>query len=197
MRLNRSMMPLVIPALRDPEHWRMLGEGRGRWVFILGGKVDRVAEGVALLQKRQWRVFVHIDMVKGITNDSEGVQFFYDFAGPEGIITTHAHTVTHAHKLGMVTIQRIFLLDSQSVESGVAQVEHAGPDAVEVLPGILPEVVRALVHRLKEPVIAGGLITSVSHIHEIHAAGALSVSTSSLKLIDAIMDPPNQFPAIM
>ncbi|PSR25035.1 MAG: hypothetical protein C7B47_13215, partial [Sulfobacillus thermosulfidooxidans] len=110
MRLHKSTMPIVIPALRDPEHWRLLGEGEGAWVFLLGGSVDSVAEGVARLQKRHWRVFVHVDMVKGIANDSEGLRFFHDYAAPDGIISTHSHTVSNAVKLGMLAIQRIFLI---------------------------------------------------------------------------------------
>ncbi|MCL5013962.1 MAG: glycerol-3-phosphate responsive antiterminator [Firmicutes bacterium] len=182
MRIEKSLMPSVIPAIRDPEQWNALGDGQGRWVFLLGGRVDVVAEAVALLQRRHWHVFVHIDMVKGITGDFEGLRFFREFAAPDGIISTHSHTVNHAVKLGLMTIQRIFLIDSQSVESGIAQVEHQGADAVEVLPGILPNLIRILFSRLTRPLIAGGLITTAEQVEMALAAGAVSVSTSTRDL---------------
>ncbi len=186
MRIEKSTMPTVIPAIRDPEQWTVLGEGTGGWAFLLGGRVDMVAEAVALLQKRHWRVFVHIDMVKGITGDFEGLRFFHEFAAPDGIISTHSHTVNNAVKLGILAIQRIFLIDSQSVESGIAQVERGVADAIEVLPGILPELITMLFKRLKQPLIAGGLITSASQVEQALQAGALSVSTSSSDLLAGI-----------
>ena len=184
MRIDRSLMPSVIPALRDTDKWNILGEGQGRWVFLLGGRVDAVAEAVALLQRRHWQVFVHIDMVKGLTWDFEALRFFHEFAAPDGIISTHGHAVNNAGKLGMMTIQRIFLIDSQSVDSGITQIERQGADAVEVLPGILPNLVQKLLSRLKQPLIAGGLITSIGQVQEALRAGAVSVSTSCPDLFE-------------
>ncbi len=172
-------MPSIIPALRDAGKWNVLSEGQGGWVFLLGGRIDAVAEAVALLQRRHRQVFVHIDMVRGLTGDFEALRFFHEFAAPDGIISTHGHTLNHAAKLGMMTIQRIFLIDSQSVESGIAQVERQEADAVEVLPGVLPNLIQQLFSRIKQPLIAGGLITSLEQVHQALAAGAVSVSTSN------------------
>lgn len=182
MPLKKSDMPVIIQAIRDPNQWQDLSPSSPCWVFILGGTIDSVAESVARLQRWGCKVFVHVDMVKGLNGDFEGIRFFQEFAAPDGIITTHPYTITHAKKLGLAAIQRIFLLDSQSVESGIQQIAHVDADAVEVLPGLLPVLIRYLCQRIAKPLIAGGLITTTEHVAGALNAGAISVSTSSQRL---------------
>ncbi len=179
MVLNKSVMPVVIRAIRDPGQWEDLSQSEPGWVFILGGAIDSVAESVARLQRMRCTVFVHVDMVKGLSSDFDGIRFFQDFASPDGIITTHQHTINHAKKLGLTAIQRVFLLDSQSVDSGIQQIAHADADAVEVLPGVLPLLIRYLCQRISKPLIAGGLVKTEQQVLDALAAGAVSVSSST------------------
>jgi len=63
-------------------------------------------------------------------------------------------------------------------------VEKAGPDAVEVLPGvILPSIAQELAkHGTLPPLIAGGLIRSMAQVESVLGAGAVAVSTSEISL---------------
>jgi glycerol uptake operon antiterminator len=187
MLLNKAQMPVVIRAMREPGQEKQVDRAQGNaWIFLLGGSIEDAAESVACLQKKHWVVFVHVDMIKGITNDYQGVRVFQEFARPDGIITTHAHTVGHAKKLAIPVIQRIFLLDSLSVESGLSQVMHSDADAVEVLPGILPEAIAYLSRRIPRPLIAGGLIKTDEEVRAAIQAGATSVSSSTVALSEKI-----------
>lgn len=180
---SKTEVPVVIRAIRDPSYCKdIISPAQGRWMFILGGSIDTVAQSVAYLHRHQWKVFVHIDMVKGITSDFEGIRFFKEFANPEGIITTRQHNISHAKKLNLFSIQRVFLLDSQSIESGISQVQHGDADAVEVLPGILPEVISYFSRNITKPLIAGGLVTTEKHVKDAIRAGAISVSSSNSEL---------------
>ncbi|MCY0898138.1 MAG: glycerol-3-phosphate responsive antiterminator [Firmicutes bacterium] len=176
-------VPPVIPAIRQSEEWPALGVApRGGWVFLLGGPLDSVAEATGRLQKRGWTVFVHFDMIRAVSSDGEGLRFFAEYAGPQGIITTHSTTVNQAKKLGLLAIQRIFLLDSQSVQTGIQQVLSTKPDAVEMLPGLLVDVARRVVREIPYPAIAGGLITTREEVEAMRQAGVKGVSTSARAL---------------
>lgn len=182
--ISRLTVPPVIPAIRRFEEWKELDnwDRELKWVFILGGPLDAVAQATGLLQNRGWVVFVHVDMVRGISTDGEGVRFLAEYAGPNGIISTHSTAIGHAKRSGLIAIQRIFLLDSQSVATGVQQVLSTHPDAIETLPGILPDVTRRLVRQIPYPVIAGGLVSSVEEVKRMREAGVCGVSTSSRDL---------------
>ncbi len=182
--MTRLKVPRLIPAIRQLEEWRLLQESAGdpKWAFVLGGTIDAVAEMTGLLQKRGWTVFVHVDMVRGLSGDSEGIKFFAGYVGSDGIISTHSQAIAHAKKVGLMAIQRIFLLDSQSVTTGVQQVLSTHPDAVEVLPGLLPAVARRVVDAIPYPVIAGGLIQRREEMDIMLAAGVQGISTSQRTL---------------
>jgi glycerol uptake operon antiterminator len=149
---------------------------------LLGGPLDAVAQATALLQKHGWVVFIHVDMVRGLSNDAEGLRFLVGYANPDGIISTHSTTITQAKRADLWTIQRIFLLDSQSITTGIQQVLSTRPDAVETLPGTLPEATNRIVRGIPCPVIAGGLVSTHEEVALMNAAGVRGISTSNQKL---------------
>jgi glycerol uptake operon antiterminator len=176
--------PRIIPALKEPEEMRDLpGRAVGpRVVFLLGGSLGTLGDATATLRRDGWRVYIHVDRVRGLQPDGDGLQFLKAWAAPEGVITTRASVVDAARHSGLRAVQRVFLLDSQSLATAIAQVAAARPDAVEVLPGRMPDVLEPLVPRFSRPVIAGGLVTTPAHCEALWTAGAVAVSTSAREL---------------
>lgn len=86
-------------------------------------------------------------------------------------------------KLGLITVQRFFLLDSISFENVVRQSSHA--DVIDILPGAMPDVIRCLSQRVTQPLIASGLLTDKRDVCGALAAGAVAVSTTSEELWEA------------
>jgi len=50
--------------------------------------------------------------------DASGIRFLADEIGIDGIITNQKNFITHARKLGLLTIQRVFILDSAFIKQG-------------------------------------------------------------------------------
>ncbi len=181
----------IIPALR---HHRDLQEALASpagVVFLLAATVFNLPEACTQAREAGKIFFVHLDMIQGLSKDSYGVQWVAQQAKPSGVITTRAHLVGEARSHGLLVIQRTFLLDSQSVHTGVEMVKDARPDVLEVLPGIVPSEVQDIVSRVPVPVIAGGLIKTRSQCIAALRAGAAAVSTSNKGLWTAdIRDLP-------
>lgn len=53
------------------------------------------------------------------------------------------------------------------------------PDVIEILPGVMPKIIRQICGMVKVPVIAGGLITDKEDIMAVLSAGAMAVSSSN------------------
>jgi len=186
MPLDISSMPEVILAVKQPvELPDRLDSLRGRWVFLLGGPASEVIGAVKLLGTVGVTVFVHLDMVHGIANDAEGIRLLVGPSRPDGIISTHPSTISAAKRAGLATVQRIFLLDSASLETGLRNVARTEPDAVEALPGVLPEYLARIAAHLSAPLITGGFVTTRAHVEAALAAGAMAVSTSTWSLVEA------------
>lgn len=178
-QMEQLLRDPIIPGVRDLSLLASEFLIRPRTVFVLGGSLNDLGEPIATLQRVGFRCFVHVDLLRGLSTDNEGIRFLADYMGPTGIITTHAGVVQAARDAGLLTLLRIFALDSKGLASGIAQARSANADAVEILPGVVPRAVKYVSNRLRIPVIAGGLIVSIDDVREALQAGATAVSTSS------------------
>jgi len=174
----------VIAAFRSTEHLRLHLLNQIGVVFILGGTIFDIPDLVVQAKQSGKLLFVDIDLLKGIGKDAPGVKFLAKESGVDGIITTRSNLVKSIQKEGVVAVQRVFVLDSESLTGGLGVVEKSAPDAIEILPGlILPKVMQRIRSATSIPVIAGGLITKEREVQQILDSGALAISTTSSCLL--------------
>ena len=84
--------------------------------------------------------------------------YIQDVIGAQGIISTKGSTIRNANKIGLKTIQRIFIVDTLSLTKSIENCKTTKPNAVEIMPGIMPSIIKQLVEEIEFPIIAGGLI---------------------------------------
>ncbi|MEG1291174.1 MAG: glycerol-3-phosphate responsive antiterminator, partial [Lachnospiraceae bacterium] len=87
--------------------------------------------------------------------------------------------INRAKELSMFTVFRIFVLDSRAYQSIEKQKNQIKADFIEILPGVMPKIIRKINKLSSQPVIAGGLITDKEDVIEALDAGAISVSTTN------------------
>lgn len=102
--------------------------------------------------------------------------------GADGIISTRPHLIRRGRENNMLTVLRVFAIDSKAVGNLQKETEMVTPDVIEILPGTLPKVIERLSKKLPIPLIAGGLMTDKGDILSALQAGALCVSTSEQSL---------------
>jgi glycerol uptake operon antiterminator len=84
-----------------------------------------------------------------------------------------------AKQEGMRVIQRMFLVDSESLRTGIHLLKGFKPDAIEALPASTPaRVIGELKAAVGLPVMAGGLVGGAADVQQAIANGACAVSTS-------------------
>jgi glycerol uptake operon antiterminator len=152
-------------------------------LFILGEDIFALQESVVKAHRQGRLILAHVDLIKGVGRDEAGVRFLARELKVDGILTTRANLIGPAKREGLVAVQRLFVLDSESLEAGLPAVERAAPDAVEVLPGVtFPLIASRLRGTGLPPAIAGGLIRLPAQVEEILASGAVAVSTGQKAL---------------
>jgi len=151
-------------------------------VFLLTGNLLNVKEYIAKLKQGQKKVFLHLDFIDGLRYRKSSIEFIAKKWEPDGIITTKANVIKHAKEEGLSTIQRLFLIDKGAIENGIKMIENCKPDAVEVLPGLMPSVIDMLTQKIKQPIIVGGLFSKREEIIVALESGALAISASSTDL---------------
>ncbi len=151
-------------------------------IFLLGATLHDVKDHVELIHSAGKLVFIHVDLMKGLASDREGLQYLKEQIKPDGIISTKGIVIKRAKELGFVTVQRLFVLDSKSIDMGIKQLKDMQPDFVEIMPGAMAKIISRISGRVDTPVIAGGLIDEEEEVMNLLKAGAISVSTSARAL---------------
>jgi glycerol uptake operon antiterminator len=96
-------------------------------LFILGEDIFALQESVAKAHGGERLILAHVDLIKGIGRDEAGVRFLARDLHVDGILTTRANLIGPAKREGLIAVQRLFVLDSESLEAGLPTVERAGP----------------------------------------------------------------------
>ena len=185
----------IIAAFRDVKSLHVEELDSVGVLFILGGTIFDLPDIIDKAVTSGKLVFVDIDLIKGVGKDAPGIQYLAREIHVHGIITTRSNLIKSAQKEGLVSVQRIFVLDSESLTGGLNVIEKSMPDAIEILPGlILPKIMDRIRTRVSVPVIAGGLITRREEIQEILSSGAIGVSTTTSRLYHIEASSLNPFP---
>ena len=145
-------------------------------IFILYGDIRSIGEIVERIHQAGKIAMVHIDLVTGLSSKEVSVDYICKDIHADGIISTKASMISRAKKLGMYTV-----LDSMAIKN----IENLGnqheqlPDVVEVLPGLMPKILKKICKTSRVPVIAGGLISDKEDVMGALGAGAAAVSTTN------------------
>jgi glycerol uptake operon antiterminator len=123
-----------------------------------------------------------MDFLDGISKDNIGLDYVIDELRPDGIISTKAFDIKYAAQKGIFTVQRFFLLDSQSISHIIKTAPSVNPCIVEIMPAIIPEILAKVSKKIKIPIIAGGLIDNKDDIMKVLNSGVIGVSTGKKDL---------------
>ncbi len=151
-------------------------------VFILFGDICSIEGIVDKVKKSGKFAMVHVDLITGLSSKEVAVDYIKEHTEADGIITTKPSLIRRGRELSMCTILRYFLIDSMALENIKNQQYSVKPDFIEVLPGLMPQVIRKISNTSRTPIIAGGLITDKDSVLGALSAGAIAVSTTNQKV---------------
>lgn len=171
----------IIPACRTKEQFQDALESPASMIFILESNIYDFEEKIKRVKEVGKYPFIHFDLISGLAQDDSALEYVKDKADPTGIITTRKNLIVKSKKLDMNTIQRMFLIDTTSIASAINMARQTRPDAIEILPGIAPKVIRAIKNRIDTPIITGGLMTEEFEITMALKSGAEAASLSKKK----------------
>lgn len=150
-----------------------------RIIFVLFGDICSIGGIVCRIKAAGKLAMVHVDLIGGLSTREVAVDFIRQNTDADGIITTKPSLVKRGRELSLYTVLRYFLLDSMAYENILQQQSVVRPDFIEVLPGVMPGIIKSLCRELKVPVIAGGLISDREAVLNALSAGAAAISSTN------------------
>lgn len=172
----------IIAAIRNDDDLKSVLESDAAVIFVLYGDILNIGRICRKIKQKNKFVFVHVDLIEGLRGDAAGIKYIKENANPDGIISTKASNIKYGNNLGIYTIQRIFIIDSLSLKTGIKNIHETNPHAVEVMPGVASKIISNMEKQISTYIIAGGLIKTKKDVIDSLAAGALAISTTARDL---------------
>ena len=169
----------VVAAVKNFEGIEKCLKSDVKIVFILFGDMCNIGEIVARMKQAEKIALVHIDLIEGLSAHEIAVDYIRKNTEADGIISTRMNMINRAKELSMYTVYRIFVLDSRAYQSIEKQKKQIRADFIEILPGVMPKIIRKINKLSSQAVIAGGLISDREDVIDALNAGAISVSTTN------------------
>lgn len=167
--------------MRSPRDLDAALECPSREVLLTGAHIGNLAPLTRRIHDAGKLAMVHSDFIGGFRPDAVGVRLLKNQFGVDAMFSSSAAVLREAHKWGLGSYLRIFLVDSRSLDKAVESIRGFEGDGVELLPGpvagrILDQFRSQLPAR---QILAGGFISTVEEVSALRALGFDGVTTSS------------------
>lgn len=172
----------IITAVKDEQGLEKALKTESPVVFLLFGNICNITGLVDQVKNSGKIAIVHVDLIQGLSSKEVAVDFIHQNTRADGIISTKAPLVRHAIDLGMIGGQRTFLIDSMALETTKKQLLTFQPDFMELMPGVMPKILKTVRGYTEIPLVAGGLISDKKDILAAFDAGVDAVSTTREEL---------------
>ncbi|MDF2820985.1 MAG: glycerol-3-phosphate responsive antiterminator, GlpP [Clostridiales bacterium] len=172
----------IIAAVKDMDGLHRCLESESKIIFILFGDICNIIDIVNKIKSEGKIAIVHVDLINGLSTKEISVDYIKNNTEADGIISTKQALIKRAKELHLFTVFRFFVIDSMAFENIQRQSETVKPDYVEILPGVMPKVIKRLSSMISIPIIAGGLISDKEDAMSALSAGAVSISTTNQKV---------------
>ena len=114
----------VIAAVRTKDDLICASSSNVKIIFDLSPNIMTVEENLNKAHSVGKKYFIHIDLAEGIGKDKSGIEFMKKL-GVDGIISTRPGIIKAARELGVFTVQRFFIVDSQSIDTTVESLKSS------------------------------------------------------------------------
>ncbi|RGY94937.1 glycerol-3-phosphate responsive antiterminator [Clostridium sp. AM58-1XD] len=172
----------VIAAVKDDEGLEESFKSDCKIIFILYGTICNIAEIVDRIKEKDRIAIVHADLISGLSSKEIVADFLKNNTKADGIISTKMPVVKRAMSLGMIGGHRTFVIDSLALTNTKKQMETFRPDFLEILPGVMPKILKEVHSSIDIPLIASGLLSDKKDMIAAFSAGADAISTTKKEL---------------
>lgn len=147
MSLNKEFIEAIenspiIAATSDMEGLEKSLTSESKVIFILFGDICNISDIVDRVKATGKIAMVHVDLIAGLNSKEISIDFIKKYTNADGIISTKHYLIKRAKELSLYTILRFFVIDSLALNNIVKQLNSVEPDYVEVLPGLMPKVIK-------------------------------------------------------
>ncbi|MBC8588745.1 glycerol-3-phosphate responsive antiterminator [Paratissierella segnis] len=172
----------IIASVNNLDNLELAIESPCDNIFLLTGNIFNLKEISQRVKNNDKDLFIYVDAIDGFSKDTWGLEYIIKNIYLDGIITRKKNLIKLCKDMGVFTIERILIYDTNSLNEGLNSIRSLRPNCIEILPGIINEVIKTFSTELKIPIISSGLISRSKDIENSLSAGAIAVSSSNINM---------------
>lgn len=176
---NALALNPIIAAVKDKNDLDAALQSDVEVIFVLQSDIFNIKEISAKIKNAGKIGFIHFNFVKGLSDEDISLKYIRENTDFEGIISTKPNHIAAAKSLGFYTIQRIFLLDSMSLENIHSQIQMKHSDLIEILPNVNKKIIHIVKQKIKRPLLVSGLILDKEDVMNALSTGAAAISSTN------------------
>jgi glycerol uptake operon antiterminator len=169
----------IVASVKDEDSLQAALRSECEIIFVLYGDLCSIGQIVQQIKDTGKTAIVHIDLIDGLSSREIAVKYLRENSSADGIISTRPGMIKAAREQNLLAIQRYFLIDSIALENFKKSVGSGCADAIEVLPAVMPKVIKHILSFCPIPLIIGGLIMDKEDIIAGLESGAVAVSSTN------------------
>ena len=157
-------------------------------IFLFDGNIFNLKDISTKIKENGKSLYIFVDSIDGFSKDTWGLEYMVKNIGLDGIISRKSSIIKMSMDMGVFTIQRTVIYNTKTLNDTLSALRNNRPHALEVLPGLLPEIIHRLSKETRIPIIASGLINTKDDIKKCLDSGAIGVCTSNFQLLNNYKD---------
>ena len=182
MNIKEKLRVNPLIAAAHHETLQLAVDSKVSAIILMNGKLNELMGQDFKMYNKKKPILLHTDLIKGLSNDKEAINFIKEYINPAGIVSTKSTMLRAAKKKGLTTIQRIFLIDSSSLKNSIESIRENDPDVVEVMPALVYPIVETIKNEIDKPIVLGGLISNKKQMLDMLKSDADGISCSKSDL---------------
>ena len=169
----------IIAAIKDETDLDRVLTSEVEVIFVLQSSLLTIKEISEKIKASGKVGFIHLGLVKGLSDDEVGLRYIKENTSFIGIISTKWPQLVRAQALGLMTVYRIFMVDSLAFNSLKKAQNPKFPDFIEILPNASGKIIKSVNEQIKRPLIVSGLITDKEDVINALKYGAIAISSTN------------------
>ena len=163
--------PIIQSVASESEFNFFLNSTNHKWACLKFGDIRTIEGILGLIHKKGKNALLHLDSVKGVAKDKEGIEYL-SVIGAEAIITMRSQNIRTIRESGMIAVLGSFLVDSSAVTQTLKNAAACSPDAILIMPMTVPRYVYEQLKKANLPLLAGGMGAEHQDIQNVIDYGA-------------------------
>jgi len=132
--INMHLNNTIIPSVRKYKHFEQALSCSSEYVLLSEANIGNLQSLIGKCHQSGKKVLIHLELLGGFKPDQAGISLLKNYYKVDGVISSNLSALRHAKKEGLLTIFRVLLIDSRSLDQSIDIVKHNPPDAIEILP---------------------------------------------------------------